>query len=134
MIPVFLIDGLERRNRADNARTLRLSNPQPVGFNEISNHHLVIILGLKICFEHFQRGQVLHILLLIGKDVRFMLVAQIIIDHTPYRRIARTGYQRNDLNGMLSVKDIVHPVPSADLNRIDLIRIKVLGGPQNMSG
>ena len=63
---------------------------------------------------------------LIGENICFVLVIEVIIDHTPHRRVTRTRYERDNLNGMLTVKNVVNTITPAHLNRIDLKEIEVL--------
>ena len=62
---------------------------------------------------------------LIGKNIRLILVVQVVVDHAPDRAVAGTGDRSDDFDRMLSVKNIVDPISSAYLDRIDLVEIKV---------
>ena len=98
---------------------------QTVRLHQISNHKLFLVLSLQVRYENFKRRKVLCEFHLIGKDIGFMFIAQIIIDHAPYRSFARAGSKCNNFNGMLPVKNIIDPVSSADLYGIDLKQIEV---------
>ena len=74
--------------------------------------------------EGLVRRELLNILLLVGKNMRFLRIFQIIIDHAPDRRISGPGFSCNDLNRMLPVKNIIYAIAPADLDRIDLIYVK----------
>ena len=57
----------------------------------------------------------------IREYVRFMRVFKVTVDHTPDRSIPGTRYHRYDLYSMLSVKDIIYAISSADLYRVYLV-------------
>ena len=52
-------------------------------------------------------------LLLFGKDVGFMLVTEMIVDHAPNRGIPGAGYKCYGFYGMLSVEYIVVSIAAA---------------------
>ena len=121
MITVFRINRLKSRNRTDRPRTFLLGNPKPVRLYKSFNCHLVIVSGFDIGGEHLHRVECLDKFLLICENVRFVFIAQIVINHAPNRRVSRSGHQRHNFNGMLSVENIVNPVPSTDFYRVNLI-------------
>ena len=57
-----------------------------------------------------------------------MLVAQVVVDHAPDRGVPGAGDRRYDLDGVLSVEDVIHTAAPADLDRIDLVDIELRGG------
>ena len=63
-------------------------------------------------------------LLLVGKDMGFFLIFQVIVDHAPHRSITGAGLTGDNLNGVLSVKHIVDAVAAAHFHRIDLVHVK----------
>ena len=73
-----------------------------------------------------------HIFLLLGEGVRFLGIVHAVIYHAPDRRVPGAGHGGHDLNGILAIEHIVDPVPPADLDRIDLMYVKMPGGLLNM--
>lgn len=67
---------MSRRSLGRYLHTIRL--------NQIFNHKLILVLCLKVCDKDLIWCEVLGKLHLIGKDIRFMLVTEIIIDHAPH--------------------------------------------------
>ena len=70
-------------------------------------NHLLLITGFYMRMIDLIRHKVLDMLLLIRKDVGLVLVTKVIIDHAPDGCFTRAGLFCNNLNGMLTVKDIV---------------------------
>ena len=72
------------------------------------------------------------VFLLVCKDICFLLILQIVINHTPNRSLARPGSGGDSLNGMLTIKNIIGAVPAAYLDRVNLVNIEILCSPSNM--
>ena len=84
VVAVFVMDGLKCGNGTDTARNRRWGDGKIVGFHQITDDKLLIITGLDVCHEYFIGQQGLYIFHLVCKNVGFMLIHEIIIDHTPY--------------------------------------------------
>ena len=78
------------------------------------------------------REQGLNEFLLISKDVGFVLIFEIVINHTPYRGFTRTRNKGNNLDGVLSVENIVNSVTFTNLYRVDLVKVEVFRSLFNM--
>ena len=94
---------------------------QAIRFNQITNYKLIIIACLNICHKNLMRSKSTYKLHLIGKNICFMLIAQFIVDHAPYRGVSGTRHERHNLNSVLPIKDVIHTISAADFYRIDLI-------------
>ena len=84
VVAVFVMDGFKRGNGTDTARNRRRGDGKVVGFHQITDDKLLIITGLDVCHEYFIGQQGFYIFHLVCKNVGFMLIHEIIIDHTPY--------------------------------------------------
>ena len=62
---------------------------------------------------------------LIGKNIGLIPVVQVVVDHAPDGTVSRAGDRSDDFNCMLSVKNIVDPIPPAYLDWVNLVKIKV---------
>lgn len=71
-------------------------------------------------------------LLLFCKDMRFMLIAEMIVNHAPDRRITGIGYKSYCLNRVLTIKYIINSITAADLYGINLMQIKFVGYLENL--
>ena len=91
-----------------------------------------MITRLNICSENIIRRERADIFALVRKDIGFVRILQIIIDHAPDRCISRSGNHRNNFNCVLSVENIIHSIPATYLYRIDLIDIKVFCRMENL--
>jgi hypothetical protein len=56
-----------------------------------------------------------------------------VVNHTPHRSVAGTGYSRDSLNGMLSVDDVIQAVTAIYLDEVDLKYIKVIHHPPDVN-
>ena len=86
---------------------------------------MFITPSLNACHKDFIGEQRLYILHLVCKNVRFVLILQIIINHAPYGCFTGAGNQSDNLNRMLSVEDVIDIIPAADFYGIDLIEIEI---------
>ena len=69
-----------------------------------------IVSSLDIRHKYLIGKQGFYVFHLVSKDVCFMFILKIIIDHAPNRRFSGTGNQRNDLNRMLTIENVVDPI------------------------
>ena len=70
-------------------------------------------------------------LLLIRENPGLMGIRQIIIDHAPHGSFPGAGCESNGLNRMLTVENIIDPIPNAHLHGIDLEDVEILNHFQN---
>ena len=61
------------------------------------------------------------------------LIFQIIVNHAPNRSISGTRLGGDYLNGVLTVKNIVNAVSSADFNRVNLANIELINSLKNVA-
>ena len=132
MVAILGEYGFQGGNGTDLSGRLGVADFQTIGLNQIPDNKLLIVTGLDIGDEDLIRTKRLYELLLIGKDIGLMFIAEIIIDHAPDRGIAGTGYKSNDLNGVLTIENIIDSVSAAYLYGIDLIEIKIGCGTGNV--
>ena len=125
VISVLFIYLLHSRNCTDCADAFLCAESQTVRFNQVPNNQLLIVTCFYVRHKDLIRNKRFHKLLLIRKDIGFMLIIQIVINHAPYRSITRSGYLRNNLNGMLTIKHIVDSVAAAYFHWIDLVQIEI---------
>ena len=123
-LPVFIIDTLQCRNCTDTVFCFGRGDCQAIGLHNVLNHLLFGVICFNMRLEGLERGQRLDMLLLVGKDMGFFLIFQVIVDHAPHRSITGAGLTGDDLNGVLSVKHIVDAIPTAHFHRIDLVHVK----------
>ena len=97
-----------------------------IGLHELFDHNMLLASGFNVSHENFIGSQRLNVLHLIGENICLVLVIEVIVDHAPHRRVTRTRYERDNLDGMLTVKNIVDTITPAHLNRIDLKEVEVL--------
>ena len=132
MVTEPLIYIFKRRDSTDNAIVSDLANGKRIRLYQIFDHKLLLIPGFHICHKHFigtERFDKLH---LVGEDICLVLVVQIIVYHAPDRSFTRARGQGDDLHRMLAIEDIVDPISTAYLHRVDLIQIKVCRSIQHM--
>ena len=123
-----MINGFYRGDGAQAVWPFAGGQPQPVGLHQTFHQNLVIVARLNICHKDLIGHQRLYKFLLLGKGIRLLRVIHPIIHHTPDGRVPGAGHRSHDLNGVLSVKNVVDPVPPADLDRVDLTHVKMPGG------
>lgn len=123
-LSIFVIDALQCRNCTDTVFCFGRGDCQAIGLHNGLNHLLFGVICFNMRLEGLERGQRLDMLLLVGKDMGFLLIFQVIVDHTPHRGITGTGLTGNDLDGVLAVKHIVDAVAAAHLDRVDLVDVK----------
>ena len=88
---------------------------------------MLITSGFYVGHEYLVGEKRFHIFHLVCKDICFMSIFQIIVDHAPYRCFTRAGYKCHYFNRVLPIKYIIDAIAAADLNRVYLIQIKIGG-------
>ena len=74
MVTIFGVDSLQRGNRTDHAICFGRPDRKRIGFYQPLNNKLLFISRFDICHEYLVRLQRPHMLHLICKNVRFVLV------------------------------------------------------------
>ena len=121
MESIFIVNSFQRRNGTDCTWSPGTADNKSVGLHQGFNHQLRVVTCLNVCHEDFIRNQRLNVFLLISKRVCLNGVIHIIIDHTPDRCFAGSGYCSNYFDGVLSIEHIVDTVTSTDLYRVHLM-------------
>ena len=88
VIAIFVVDGLKGSNGTDTAWNRRRGDGKVIRFHQITDDKLFIIPSLNVCHEYFIGKQGLYILHLISKNIGFVFVNEVIIDHAPYRSLS----------------------------------------------
>ena len=123
-----MINGFYRGDGAQAVWPFAGGQPQPVGLHQALDQNLIIVARFNICHKDFIGHQRLYKFLLLGKSVGLLRVIHPVVHHTPDGRVPGTGHRSHDLYGVLPVENIVDPVPSANLDRIDLTHIEMPSG------
>ena len=127
VVAVFFIDELHGDDGADAAGFIAFGDLQLVYVSDQGmDHDLHFIPGFDVGLEDFVGGQGFGVLLLLGEDVGFLFVAEVVINHAPDRGLAGAGPGGDDFDGVLAVDHIVDSVPLAHFDRFDLVQVKIL--------
>ena len=128
----FVIYVFQGGNCAYPARRSIRCNLQIIGFHQILYDKLLVITGFDICHKYLIWQERFGIFHLVSENISLPGINKVIIYHAPHRSFTGTGHKCNNLNGMLTVKDIIYTIPAAYFYRVDLIYIEVGSGLFNM--
>ena len=132
MITVVFVNSLNGGNSANDSVGFLRADSKTERLYKVTNDNLLVIARLDVCHKDFKGLKALYELHLIGKNIGFVFVAKVIINHTPYGGFTRARNKRHNFYRVLSVKNIIDAIPAADLDGVDLVKVKVLRSTGNV--
>ena len=132
MVSIFVENVLQCTDGTNVSRNLAGRDCKVIAFHNAFDRQLHIAFRFNMGIEDLNGFKGTGVLLLVCKDICFLLILQIVINHTPNRSLARPGSGGDSLNGMLTIKNIIGAVPAAYLDRVNLVNIEILCSPSNM--